>query len=141
MTCREIFAVEGGIVPESTFLEEALHYSSREAREHVADAIYCHLHNTGYQLENNNADNDVEWFAHNLYEKYAGEGCRASWEAYEEQDRWREIARVVIALLPSLQKRIASRLIALSKVMEDIARAERKSIEDARKSRRLKKVG
>ena len=109
---------------DTSFLDDALRYASRETRNHVADALACHLHNDGYQLEGNTEANDVEWFARTLY-------CRkdipAAWDRASDEVKaaHREIARGVIAVLPDFQLRIAHRLIALSKVVRDIERAER----------------
>jgi hypothetical protein len=110
---------------DASLLDTALNYASRETRNHVADALACHLHNDGHVLEGNTEANDVEWFARNLYERLRDGALR--WENTQPnvQDTYREHARTVLAVLPDFQLRVARRLITLSKVVRDIERAER----------------
>lgn len=124
------------ICDNSSFLEDALHYASRETRNYVADSLACHLHNEGYALEGNTEANDVEWFARRLWETDV-EPIRQRWDTLTEDGReqWRRIARAVIAALPDYQLRVAHRLIALSKVVREIERAERAQRESARRER------
>lgn len=114
---------------DSSFLDDALHFASREAQQWVADALACHLHNTGYALEGNTEANDVEWFAQALYQDVTS-GVRTHWENATEEFRegYRRTARTVIRVLPDFQLRVAHRLIALSKVVRDIERARRKEV-------------
>jgi hypothetical protein len=111
---------------DTSFLDDAMQYASREARHTVADALACHLHNDGYALEGNLEANDVEWFARLLWNEDA-KPIRERWDTLGDSDRerYRQIARVVIATLPAFQLRVAHRLITLSKVVRDIERAER----------------
>lgn len=108
---------------DTSFLDDALEYVSREARHNIADTLACHLHNAGYALEGNTEESDLEWFARRMYE-HRDPG---SWERAPQERRgeYREIARNVLAVLPDFQLRMAHRLIALSKVVRDIERAER----------------
>jgi hypothetical protein len=110
---------------DTSFLDDALKYASQETRYRVADALACHLHNDGYQLEGNTEPSDVEWFARNIYERCCDD--HYTWERAGDGDRdsYREVARAVMAVLPAFQLRIAHRLITLSKVVRDIERAER----------------
>lgn len=111
----------------ASFIETALEYASRETRNHVADSLACYLHNDGYALEGNTEANDVEWFARNTFERHPDRRDGRGWEraADDEKERYRDIARGVMAVLPDFQLRIAHRLITLSKVVRDIERAER----------------
>lgn len=106
-----------------SFIESALDYASHEARHWMADALACHLHNDGYALEGNTEANDVDWFARNL----ADHARSVGWDRLEigEQEYYRATAKVVLAVLPDYQLRVAHRLITLSKVVRDIERAER----------------
>ena len=114
-----------------SFIEDALHYASRETRNYIVDSLACHLHNEGYALEGNTEANDVEWFARNLYDRRY-ENPRWDATSDEVKDRYRQTARAVVAVLPDFQLRIAHRLIALSKVVREIERAERRQREAAR---------
>ena len=114
----------------TTFLEDALEFCGQKERYHVADALYCHLHNTGQYLDGNAAENDVEWTARNLYEDWISRRPGPDkWEHASQEHRmmFEDFARVCLKMLPRLQQRIADRLIQLSKVMQDIERAERKA--------------
>jgi hypothetical protein len=120
---------------DTSFLEDAMHYASREARHSVADALACHLHNDGYALDGNTEANDVEWFARTLWERtreYDGGWDRQSDELREA---WRQTVRGVLAVLPDFQLRVAHRLITLSKVVRDIERSERKQRDAVRSGR------
>lgn len=114
-----------------SFIETALNYASQETRSYVADSLACYLHNDGYALEGNAEANDVEWFARNLFERRRHDNA---WDrlAKDAKEPYREMARVVIGVLPDFQLRIAHRLITLSKVVRDIERAERKQRENAK---------
>jgi hypothetical protein len=111
---------------DQSFLDGALDFASLETREWVADALACHLHNTGYALAGNTEASDVEWFAHRIWQAETGGGPSA-WDATPEdsKQRWRHTARIVIKVLPEYQLRVAHRLIELSKVVRDIERAIR----------------
>jgi hypothetical protein len=111
---------------DQSFLDGALDFASLEARHWVADALACHLHNTGYQLEGNTEASDVDWFAHSLWRAKTG-GGPAAWDnaAEDVREQYRHTARLVIQVLPQYQLRVAHRLIALSKVVRDIERAIR----------------
>ena len=121
---------------ERSFLDSALKYASLETRHHVADALACHLHNTGQGLAGNTEANDVEWFARRIF-MAEGDGSRANWhwDVSERKDDYRQIARTVIRALPEFQLRVAHRLIELSKVTRDISEAARKEHEAARRRR------
>lgn len=117
----------------TTFLEDTLRHASRETRHLLADALYCHLHNTGYNLDGNTEANDVEWFAREIAQ--VERGCvPGDWDRLPGgvQDGYRAAARAVIRALPRFQMRVAHRLIELSKVVQDIARAERQQHEAAK---------
>lgn len=113
-----------------TFIEEALRYASQEARYFTADALFCHLHNTGQALDGNTEANDVVWMARNLWEHQSLTIRRVPhFENLPDEERvkWEEIAALCLKVMPRLQQRIANRLILLSKVMEEIERAERRA--------------
>lgn len=113
---------------DTSLLDDAMHYASREARHSVADALAAHLHNDGYALEGNTEANDVEWFARNLWAQDAGNTAAdfdRPYVAENVREQWRRAARAVLAVLPAFQLRVAHRLITLSKVVRDIERAER----------------
>lgn len=113
---------------DSSFLDDALRYASQEAQQWVADALGCHLHNTGYALEGNTETSDMAWFARNLWQ--AETELPNRWESVPEETRERycRTARTVIRVLPDYQLRVAHRLIELSKVVRDIERAMRKEV-------------
>lgn len=108
---------------DTSLLDDALGFVTGEARYNVLDSLACYLHNTGYALQGNNEASDVEWFARRLFEHDRHGNGR--WESAENAEDWRSVARVVLAALPDYQRRVASRLIELSKVVRDIERAER----------------
>lgn len=114
---------------DSSFLDDALDFCGQKERYYVADALYCHLHNTGQALEGNTDENDVEWMARNLYEEWASQNYSVctQWNlaSDEAKVKFRDFARVCLKMMPRLQQRIASRLILMSKVLQDIERAER----------------
>lgn len=119
-----------------TFIEDAMSYASQETRERVADALYCHLHNTGQTLAGNTQESDVEWFARIMWEdRDRRHGERWDNESETTKGLFREFAALAIKMMPRIQNRIASRLIELSKVMEDINRAEREA------TKKLKRKG
>jgi hypothetical protein len=108
-------------------LDDALAFCGQRERYRVADALYCHLHNTGQYLAGNTADTDVEWMARDLYEDWISRRPGPDkWEhaAPEHRSMFDELARVCIEAMPRLQRRIAGRLIEMSKVIQDIERAE-----------------
>jgi hypothetical protein len=73
---------------DTSFLDDAMQYASREARHTVADALACHLHNDGYALEGNLEANDVEWFARLLWNEDA-KPIRERWDTLGDSDRER----------------------------------------------------
>jgi hypothetical protein len=112
---------------DKSFLDDALNFCGQEARHFVADALACHLHNTGYQLEGNTQDTDVEWFARVIAQRVRSIEVPGQWDMLPPgvKESYRETARAVIDCLPALQQRMANRLISLSKIMADISRIER----------------
>lgn len=115
-----------GIDTRETFLEEAMKYASHEARHHVADALYCHLHNTGQSLAGNTQESDVEWFARIMWEQSGRKhGDRWEIELDAVKDNYRKFSALALGNMSKVQERIADRLIELSKVLQDIERAER----------------
>lgn len=111
-----------------TFLDDALDFCGQSERHKVADAIYCCLHNTGQTLAGNTQEDDVEWFARNLYEEWISHRPGPPrWDAAspEHREMFHGVARTCIKVMPRLQERIASRLIDLSRVLRAIERAER----------------
>ena len=113
---------------DTSFLNGALDFASQEARHWVADALACHLHNTGYALEGNTETSDVAWFARQLWDADMRRPL-CQWDAASEEQRheYHHRARTVIRVLPDYQLRVAHRLIELSKVVRDIERAGRAS--------------
>ena len=112
----------------ATFLEDALDFVGQKERYMVADALYCHLHNTGQSLAGNTAENDAEWMARTLYEEWISHRPGpARWDKASDDHRelFSNLARCCLKMMPQLQMRIADRLIELSKVLQDIERAER----------------
>jgi len=112
---------------DQSFLDGALDFASLETRHWVADALACHLHNTGYALDGNTEASDVTWFARAIWESETGGAHPAFWENATEgfREGYRRTARSVIKVLPAYQLRVAHRLIELSKVVRDIERAIR----------------
>ncbi|HEY7236550.1 MAG TPA: hypothetical protein VH539_20485 [Gemmatimonadaceae bacterium] len=113
---------------DTSFLDDALDFVSREAQHAVVDSLACHLHNDGYQLQGNTEANDVEWFARNIHQRRPGGGLPGDWDHISEAEResYRAVSRAVIDALPAFQLRVAHRLITLSKVTRDIERALRR---------------
>lgn len=111
---------------DASFLDEALAFASLETRHWVADALACHLHNTGYNLSGNTEANDIEWFARAIWQAES-DTVPSGWEraTAEVREHYHQIARVVLRVLPRFQERVAHRLIELSKVVRDIERASR----------------
>lgn len=111
-----------------TFLEDALDFCGQNERYGVADALYCRLHNTGYHLAGNTAENDLEWLASKLYEEWISHRPGpARWEqsSPEHRELFHGVARCCLKILPDFQLRVASRLIEFSKVVRDIELGER----------------
>ncbi|MFO0892419.1 MAG: hypothetical protein U0790_25170 [Isosphaeraceae bacterium] len=112
----------------TTFLEDALDFCGTSERYKVSDALYCHLHNTGQYLAGNTQENDAEWLARSLYEEWIRHRPGPDrWDlaSPEHRELFDNVARCCLKILPRLQSRIADRLIELSKVLQDIERAER----------------
>ena len=112
----------------TTFLEDALDFCGQSERYKVADALYCCLHNTGQALAGNTAENDAEWMARNLYEEWIRHRPGPDrWDQASDDHRelFDNVARCCLKIMPRLQARIADRLIEMSKVIQDIERAER----------------
>lgn len=119
---------------DKTFIEDALDFASREQRYMVADALFCSLTNTGQQLDGNTAENDSEWLAREIWRDYASRRPLPEdidKATAEQRSEWNAIARTCIKIMPRLQQRIASRLIALSKVLADIELVERRAYKAA----------
>lgn len=115
-------------MPESKSLEDALDFTSIEARYLIVDALGAYFHNEGQSLAGNTEQSDVRWFAVTLYELHRD--SRAAWETLSdsEQAKWLEISQHTIRILPFLVNRIASRYHTISaalKTLEEVERARR----------------
>jgi len=102
---------------DSPLLADALDFVGNDAKKAVLDAVYCELHNKGYNIEGNTEANDLEWFARNLYERRYEQFRR--WDALEEKDKdeWRRIAEASLQILPQLMGKVASRCIHYSQAL------------------------
>jgi len=103
-------------------LEDALKFISQEARQMVIDAVYCELHNKGYELEGNTAESDLNWFARELWKTRHDDAPISQWEALaaDEKLRWLQLADSSLAVLPRLMERVSHRYIAYSKALHTV---------------------
>lgn len=103
----------------SPILEDALNFVSREARNLVIDAVYCELHNKGYELQGNTAESDLDWFAREIWRSHHDGTPPSQWEILkdDEKQRWLELADTSLRVLPRLMERMSHRYIAHSKAL------------------------
>lgn len=110
-------------------LQSALEAFAGEHVNNVLDALACELHNEGYALSGNTAENDEEWFARWLYTVSANRGYhgRTAWEMLEpyEQKLWRALAQLSIECLPFLMERMASRYISAAEAIRVLEKGTR----------------
>jgi hypothetical protein len=114
---------------ERTFLErENYEFLSNMARYYMLDAIACEMHNEGYGLDGNRAENDTLWLARSFYD--ATRGARfnvAHWDNLSDEERAEYIkqAEVIMRLIPQLMSRISDRCVRISKAVRTSIKAEK----------------
>ena len=105
----------------TALFDKLLEYVGIYQKEMLLDALYCDLHNVGYEIEGNTAATDLEWFAQSIYER-ATRKARWAWEneTEQERERYRLIAQTAIEELPWLCERMSARLIRQSQLIKTV---------------------
>jgi hypothetical protein len=125
-----------------TFLEKSASLCAFNHKAAFLDSIACELHNRGYELLGNTEESDIEWFARTLWQSVSASNVtkkafnsfglvpdrcwtkKYRWEALSDAERglWTTLATACIAVIPALQSRIGSRLVAISQCVRLMAK-------------------
>lgn len=101
--------------------DKLINYVGHYNREMLLDALYCELHNTGYEIDGNTEESDLEWFAQVIYTRATSHpNWRWEHESAEERERYHCMARTAVEQLPVLCERMSARLIRQSQLIKAV---------------------